>query len=78
LDDVTIYSKIDEEHLQHLIRVFEKRRKFGISLNSKKALFVLEEGKLIRHIIYKDGINIDPRRIQAIQKLDHPRNIKEL
>ena len=30
------------------------------------------------HIISKDGIKIDPRRIEDIQKLEHPRNIKEL
>jgi hypothetical protein len=44
LDDVTIYSKSNEEHLQHLRRVFEKCRKFGISLNPKKTLFGLEGG----------------------------------
>ena len=78
LDDVIVYSQSDEEHLQHLIRVFEKCRKFGISLNPKKILFGLEEGKLLGHIISKDGIKIDPNRIEAIQKLEHPRNIKEL
>jgi hypothetical protein len=30
------------------------------------------------HIISKDIINIDPSRIESIQKLEHPRNIKEL
>jgi hypothetical protein len=78
LDDVTVYSKSDEENLQHLIRVFEKCIKFGISLNPKKNLFGLEEGKLLGNIISKDGIKIDSNRIVAIQKLDHPRNIKKL
>jgi hypothetical protein len=78
LDDVTVYSKTYEEHLQHLRRVFEKCRKFGISLNPMKTLFGLEEGKLLGHIISKDGIKIYPRRIEAIQKLENPRNIKEL
>jgi hypothetical protein len=58
--------------------VFEKCRKFGISLNPKKSLFGLEEGKFLGHIISKDGIKIDPDRIEAIQKLEHQRNIKEL
>jgi hypothetical protein len=58
--------------------VFEKCIKFGISLNPKKTLFSLEEGKLLGHIISKDGIKIDPNRIEAIQKLEHLRNIKEL
>jgi len=47
-------------------------------IESKKTLFGLEEGKLLGHIISKYGIKIDPSRIEAIQKLDHPRNIKEL
>jgi hypothetical protein len=66
LDDVIVYSKSDEEHLQHLKRVIEKCRKFGISLNPKKTIFGLEEGKLIGHIISKDGIKIDPNRIMAM------------
>jgi hypothetical protein len=78
LDDVTVFSRSDDEHLQHLRRVFEKCRRFGISLNPEKILFRLEEGKLLGHIISKDGIKIDPNRIEAIQKLEHPRNIKEL
>jgi hypothetical protein len=78
LDDVTVFSRSDDEHLRHLRRVFEKRRRFGFSLNPKKILFRLEEGKLLGHIISKDRIKIDPSRIEAIQKLEHPRNIKEL
>jgi hypothetical protein len=69
LDDVTVYSKSNEEHLLHLRRVFEKCRKFGISLNPKKSLFGLEEGKLLGHIISKYRIKIDPSRIEAIQKV---------
>jgi hypothetical protein len=78
LDDVTVFSQSDDEHLRHLRRVFEKCRRFGISLNPKKCLFGLEEGKLLGHIISKEGIRIDPSRIEAILKIEHPRNLKEL
>jgi hypothetical protein len=47
-------------------------------LNPKKSLFGLEEGKLLGNIISKDGIKIDPNRIESIQNVEHPRNIKEL
>ena len=76
--DITVYSKTNVEHLRHLRRVFEKCRRFSISLNPKKTLFCLEEGKLLGHIISKDGIRIDPSRIESILKISHPRNIKEL
>jgi len=78
LDDITMFSKSDNEHLDHLSRVFIRCRKFGISLNPKKSLFGLEEGKPLRHIISKEGITIDLARIEAILNISHPRNIKEL
>eukprot|EP00253_Pinus_taeda_P021677 PITA_21677 len=78
LDDITIFSKSDQEHLKHLRQVFLICKKYGISLNPKKSLFGLEEGKLLGHIISKNGIRIDPDRIQVILQVPHPRNIKEL
>eukprot|EP00253_Pinus_taeda_P012042 PITA_12042 len=78
LDDLTSFSKLDQEHLDHLKQVFLICRKYGISLNPKKSLFGLEEGKLLGHIISKEGIRIDLDRIQAILQVPHPRNIKEL
>ena len=51
LDYITIFSKSNNEHLDHLRQVFIKCRKFGISLNPKKTFFGLEEGKLLGHII---------------------------
>lgn len=78
LDDLTAFSKSDQEHLEHLRQVFLFCRKYGISLNPKKSLFCLEEGKLLGHIISKYGIRIDPDRIEAILQVPHPRNIKEL
>ena len=78
LDDLTPFSKSDQEHFKHLRQIFMTCRKYGISLNPKKFLFGLEEDKLLGHIISKDGIRIDPERIQAIFQIPYPRNIKEL
>lgn len=78
LDDLTMFSKFDEEHMNHLKIVFQKCRKYCLSLNPKKRLFTMEEGKLLGNIISKDGIRIDPVRVQAIQQIDLPRNKKEI
>ena len=40
-------------------------------------MFCLEECKLLGHVISKDGIRIDPTRIEAILQIHHPRNVKE-
>ena len=38
----------------------------------------MDEGKLLGHIISKDGIRIDPTRVEAIQLIDLPWNKKEI
>jgi hypothetical protein len=78
LDDVTVYSKNREEHIQHLTQIFERCRKYGISLNPKKTIFGVEEGKLLGHIISQAGIHIDPERIKAIAQLPLPHNKKAM
>jgi hypothetical protein len=60
LDDITVYSKNSEEHIQHLTQIFERCQKYDISLNPKKTIFGVKEGKLLGHIISQVGIHIDP------------------
>jgi len=40
LDDITVFSKREEDHLKHLERVLLKCRWFGISLNPTKSIFL--------------------------------------
>ena len=78
LDDITVFSKTDIEHHSHLKRVFLKCRRFGLSLNPKKSLFAMQEGKLLGHIVSAEGVRIDPDRVEAIQALSLPRSKKEV
>ena len=43
LDDITVLSKDDTEHIEHLRRTFEKCRRYGLSLNPQKSLFALRK-----------------------------------
>ena len=78
LDDITNFSKKEEDHLKHLEKILLKCRRFGISLNPTKTIFALNSGKLLGHIISEDGIRIDPNIVNAIQKVDLPRSRKEI
>jgi hypothetical protein len=62
-DDLTVISKDRKDHLSHLRIVFERCRKYGISLNLKKSIFGIDEGKLLGHVASKGGISIDPERV---------------
>ena len=41
-------------------------------------MFAMDEGKLLWHIISKDGICIDPSRVEEIKHIDLPRNKKDI
>jgi hypothetical protein len=77
LDDITVFSRSDQEHCCHLRKVFLKCRRFGLSLNPKKSLFSME-GKLLGHIVSTEGVRINPSRVEAIQTLSLPRSRKEV
>lgn len=47
LDDLTIFSKHKEDHFDHLELVFQKCLEFGISLNPKKFIFGVLQGKFL-------------------------------
>jgi hypothetical protein len=78
LDDIIVYSGSDKEHLKHLRRNFKKCWKFSISFNPKKSNFCMEEGNLLGHIISKEGIKIDPNRVEGILKIGTRRSKKEV
>ena len=78
MDDITVYSRSNKDHIRHLERVFIKCRKYGISLNPRKSNFALEQGKLLGNIISKEGIRIDPDRVNGILKVEEPRSKKEI
>jgi hypothetical protein len=78
LDNATVYSKNREAHIQHLTHIFERCRKYDISLNPKKTIFGVEECKLLGHIISQEGIRIDPKRMKAIAQLPFPHNKKAM
>ena len=72
----TTFLKGRGEHAFHLRQIFERCHKYGISLNPKKCVFVVMEGKLLGHIVSKKGISIDPERIKAIEQIPLPHNKK--
>ena len=78
MDDITVFSKNREDYIMDLRKVFTRCRRFGVSLNSKKCMFGVTEGKLLGHVILEKGIMIDPERVEAISKLGIPSSKREL
>ena len=47
-------------------------------MNPAKSVFGVTEGKLLGHVISKDGVKLDPERIEAISKVPLPVSKKAL
>jgi hypothetical protein len=43
--------------------------RFGLKMNHLKCAFGVSAGKFIGFIIHENGIGIDPKKIEAIQKV---------
>ncbi|MCO5579632.1 hypothetical protein L7F22_033489 [Adiantum nelumboides] len=63
-DDIIVYSKSLEEHKEHLKAVFQALQENKLYINCKKSEFFLEEIHYLGHIISKDGIRMDPQKLE--------------
>ena len=66
-DDMIVYSKNEQEHRDHLTVVFNELRKNRLLINAKKSEFFLEEIHFLGHIVSKDGVRMDPAKVEAIK-----------
>eukprot|EP00253_Pinus_taeda_P016778 PITA_16778 len=53
LDDITIFSKERSNHLHDLNQIFQRCKRYGISLNPKKSFFALDQVKHYRPFLLK-------------------------
>ena len=78
LDDIIVYSKTPEEHLQRLKAVFEKISKAGLKLKPNKCEFFKSEITYLGHVVSHRGIARDPKKIRAIQQWPRPTTVTEV
>ena len=78
LDDILIFSKTPEEHLQHLETVLQILEREGLYAKLKKCDFNKSELLYLGHIIGRDGIKVDPAKISCIADWPRPKNVHEL
>ncbi|GJP80183.1 hypothetical protein CLOP_g10402 [Closterium sp. NIES-67] len=78
LDDILIYSRSREQHLQDLDAVFTLLHKNRLITKGSKCDFLEQELEFLDHIVSTKGVKIDPKKINTIQEWKPPSNTKEL
>ena len=66
LDNIIVYSKTPEEHIERLDGVFAKLRGAGLTLKPSKCEFLKSRITYLGHIVSKEGIEMDPKKISAV------------
>jgi hypothetical protein len=75
LDDILVYSKLEEEHEQHLRMVLQVLREHQLYAKLSKCSFYQRKIHYLGHIISKEGIVVDPEKVEAIREWLAPRNV---
>ena len=78
LDDIIIFSKNPDDHITRLEGVFEKLAKAGLKLKPSKCEFFRSSLKYLGHIVSKEGIATDPRKIEAIRNWPRPKTVTDV
>ena len=78
INDIIIFSRIREDHLQHLKMIFEKLNEYEITLNSIKIFLEYLFLILLKQIV--DALNLitAEKKLAAISKLIFSKTFKDL
>ena len=77
-DDILVYSKNQEQHLEHLRQVFEVLREHKLYVNLKKCQFLTNSLVFLGYVVSNEGIMVDPSKIEAITSWPTPSSLHDI
>lgn len=78
IDDILVTGKTEKEHDKNLQEVMNRARSLNVKFNLAKLQYKVLEVSYLGHIFNKDGMKMDPKRINAITEMNEPQSKKEL
>jgi hypothetical protein len=76
MDDFSVYDKTFEGCLANLDKVLKRCQMADLVLNWEKCHFMVQEGIVLGHKILEKGIKMDKAKIELIEQLLPPTNVK--
>ncbi|GJX09663.1 reverse transcriptase domain-containing protein [Tanacetum coccineum] len=78
IDDILIYSKSEEEHEVHLKTILDLLKKEKLYAKFSKCEFWLQEVQFLGHVVNRDGIHVDPSKIESVKNWKTPESPTEI
>ena len=76
MDDFSVYGTTFDHCLENLDRVLQRCQEKDLILNWEKCHFMVREGIILGHLVSKRGIEVDKAKIEVIERLPLPINVK--
>jgi hypothetical protein len=77
-DDILIYRKTSTDHLTHVDQVLCLLSQHQLFLKQSKCAFGASKVEYLGHLVGKDGVRVDLKKIEAMQDWPHPKTLKSL
>ena len=78
LDDIIVFSRTWEEHLQRLETVFKRLMGQGLTLGASKCKLAAREVEFLGHVVNEEGLRPNPALLDSISKISQPKTVKDV
>jgi hypothetical protein len=78
LDDIIIFSKTEEEHIENVLEIVRVLQEHDLILNEKKCMWGSTSILYLSHIASGKGLQPNPEKVEAILKWPACSNISEV
>ncbi|KAJ9563184.1 hypothetical protein OSB04_008344 [Centaurea solstitialis] len=76
MDDFSVYGSSFDNCLENLEKGLVRCEETDLVLNWEKCHFMVTEGIVLGHLISKRGVEVDKAKLEVIEKLPEPTNVK--
>lgn len=78
VDDIIIFSKDEQSHLESIKKVFETLEQANMKIQLEKCTFFKTEVEFLGLVVSQDGIRTNPKKVNAILQFPIPKTLKQL
>ena len=77
LDDVLVFSRDLNDHLEHLRLVIKRLEEINLKLNPSKCKFAQHSLDYLGHIVSREGLRTNPKLTEAVAEFPRPQTVSD-
>ena len=78
VDDILVWGITVDKHNRRLQNALQRACELNLKLNKEKSKIQTSELSYIGHLLTRDGVKLDPQKVNAMKELNTPEDKKEL